>query len=187
MILFCEHPTPLGMLLLARNEEGLCRVSLTDRPGPGWRWSVDALLAAACAQLDEYFAGRRTGFSVPLAEAGTPFQKQVWAGLRAIPYGQTRGYGQLAAALGRPGAARAVGGACRANPLLIVTPCHRVVGAGGALVGFGGKNRRLDAKAFLLALERQNVLDEAAGGGYDRKEQAGGGPPQTTAAQPASQ
>ncbi len=187
MIVFCEHPTPLGMLLLARDEKGLCRASLTDRPGPAWRRESDALLAAACARLDEYFAGRRTGFELPLSETGTDFQKQVWAALRAIPYGQTRGYGRLAAALGRPGAARAVGGACRANPLLIFTPCHRVVGAGGALVGFGGKERLLDAKAFLLALERQNALDEAAGGGYDRKKQAGGGPPQTTAAQPASQ
>lgn len=156
MIVFCEHATPIGPLLLAEDGQGLCRVGLEAVPGPEMERGDTPLLAAARAQLDEYFAGRRVCFELPLSETGTAFQKQVWAALRAIPYGQTRGYGQLAAALGRPGGARAVGGACRANPLLIVTPCHRVVGANGGLVGFAGKEHRLDTKTFLLTLEREN-------------------------------
>lgn len=150
MIAFCEYESPLGMLVLAADERGLCRVGLHAQPGPEMAQKDTPVLAAARAQLDEYFVGRRTAFDLPLSETGTGFQKQVWAALRAIPWGETRSYGQIAAAVGRPAAARAVGGACHANPLLIVTPCHRVVGAGGALTGFGAG---LTAKEFLLALE----------------------------------
>ena len=152
MAVFCLHPTPVGVLLLAGDQAGLCRVELRGEPGPGMVLGDCPALAAARAQLDEYFAGARTAFELPLAEAGTDFQKQVWAALRAIPFGQVRSYGQVAAAVGRPRAARAVGMACHANPLLIVTPCHRVVGADGGLTGFGAG---LPAKRFLLALEGQ--------------------------------
>lgn len=154
MIAFCEYESPLGVLLLAADEQGLCRVGLGTQPGPEMTQGDSPVLAAARTQLEEYFAGRRTAFELPISETGTDFQKQVWAALRTIPWGQTRSYGQIAAAIGRPAASRAVGGACRENPLLIVTPCHRVVGASGALVGFGGRQRRLDTKAFLLALEK---------------------------------
>jgi methylated-DNA-[protein]-cysteine S-methyltransferase len=102
------------------------------------------------AQLEAYFAGRRRDFDLPLAPAGTPFQRRVWQALREIPYGQTVSYGVLAARLGQPGAGRAVGLANGQNPISIVIPCHRVIGAGGALTGYGGG---LERKRWLLALE----------------------------------
>lgn len=105
---------------------------------------------AVTAQLDEYFAGRRTGFDLPLAPQGDPFKLKVWALLRHIPYGQTRSYGQLAAELGDPHLAQAVGHANGQNPLSIVVPCHRVVGGDGSLVGYAGG---LERKRFLLELE----------------------------------
>ena len=109
------------------------------------------LLRAAAQQLDEYFAGRRKDFTLPLRPAGSDFQKKVWAALRAIPYGQTVSYKEIAERLGRPGAARAVGAANHKNPILIVIPCHRVLGANGGLVGYAAG---LDVKKQLLALER---------------------------------
>ena len=117
-------------------------VALADEP----------VLAAAAAQLGEYFTGRRTAFDLPLEMAGTPFQRTVWNSLRAIPYGTTVSYGELAAVIGRPSAARAVGLASGANPVSIVVPCHRVVGADGSLTGYGGG---IERKRFLLALEQR--------------------------------
>lgn len=111
----------------------------------------EQLLDRTEKQLREYFALTRREFELPLSvEAGTPFQRLVWDALRQIPYGQTRTYGQIAAQIGRPTAARAVGGACNRNPLAIVTPCHRVVGSSGALTGFAGG---IDNKKALLSLE----------------------------------
>jgi methylated-DNA-[protein]-cysteine S-methyltransferase len=101
-------------------------------------------------QLREYFAGTRTRFDLELAPVGTPFQQQVWAALREVPYGETTTYGELAAILGRPTAARAVGHANGHNPISIIVPCHRVVGTSGNLTGYGGG---LPRKRFLLALE----------------------------------
>lgn len=106
-------------------------------------------------QLEEYFAGRRTEFDLPLAPAGTPFQHTVWAALREIPYGRTESYGHLAERIGRPGAARAVGLANGRNPVSIIVPCHRVVGATGALTGYGGG---LDRKRQLLDFEQGALL-----------------------------
>jgi methylated-DNA-[protein]-cysteine S-methyltransferase len=105
---------------------------------------------AAAGQLRAYFDGSRTDFDLPLAPAGTAFQLRVWAALRAIPYGQTVTYGELAGQLGNPAASRAVGLANGKNPISIVVPCHRVIGADGSLTGYGGG---LDRKRFLLALE----------------------------------
>lgn len=105
---------------------------------------------AAHAQLRAYARGRLTGFSLPIDPQGTPFQRMVWAALLSIPYGETRTYGQIAAAIGHPGAARAVGMACRTNPLGLVIPCHRVVGTDGALTGYAGG---LALKANLLQHE----------------------------------
>ena len=102
------------------------------------------------AQLEEYFAGARTGFTVPVAPTGTPFQRAVWRELTAIPYGQTRAYGQIADALGGPHLTRAVGAANGRNPISILVPCHRVVGSDGSLTGYAGG---LDRKRFLLDLE----------------------------------
>jgi methylated-DNA-[protein]-cysteine S-methyltransferase len=109
------------------------------------------VLRRAVQQLGEYFEGRRTDFDLPLGASGTPFQQRVWDLLRQIPYGRTRSYGQLAAELGQPGASRAVGLANGRNPLSIVVPCHRVVGADGSLTGYGGGAER---KRHLLDLER---------------------------------
>jgi methylated-DNA-[protein]-cysteine S-methyltransferase len=105
---------------------------------------------AVRAQLDDYFAGRRRDFDLPLAPAGTPFQRRVWQALLEIPYGQTESYGSLATRLGQPGASRAVGLANGQNRISIVIPCHRVIGSSGALTGYGGG---LERKRWLLALE----------------------------------
>jgi methylated-DNA-[protein]-cysteine S-methyltransferase len=113
---------------------------------------ADAPFAAAAAQLAAYFAGQLTEFDLPLATAGTGFQRRVWAALRAIPYGQTVSYGELARRIGSPAASRAVGLANGKNPISVVVPCHRVIGADGSLTGYGGGT---DRKRFLLELERR--------------------------------
>lgn len=110
----------------------------------------DRVLPEVRAQLDAYFAGALRDFDVPLATEGTPFQRQVWTALREVPYGSTCTYADLAAAIGRPTAVRAVGAANGRNPVCLVVPCHRVVGAGGALTGYAGG---LERKAYLLAME----------------------------------
>lgn len=112
----------------------------------------DPVLAAAAVQLRAYFAGELISFDLPLELAGTGFQRSVWAGLQAIPYGETTSYGELARRVGQPSAARAVGLANGRNPVSIVVPCHRVVGADGSLTGYGGG---LDRKRFLLGLEQR--------------------------------
>jgi methylated-DNA-[protein]-cysteine S-methyltransferase len=154
----CVHTridSPVGRLTLVASEGGLCGLFMTDqRRCPSaeklgrrdWR-----PFPAVIDQLRAYFAGELTTFDMPLAAVGTPFQRSVWAALRRIPYGETRSYGQLALTLGRPEAARAVGAANGANPLGIIVPCHRVVGADGSLTGYGGG---LERKRFLLELER---------------------------------
>jgi methylated-DNA-[protein]-cysteine S-methyltransferase len=146
--------SPLGELLLAGEEGALHLVSFPSgkarrRPEPGWTEDA-APFRAAAKQLREYFAGKRERFELELAPAGTAFQLAVWRGLRRIPYGRTWSYAELAARIGRPKAMRAVGAANGANPLPIVVPCHRVIGADGSLTGFGGG---LPAKRLLLELE----------------------------------
>ncbi|MFL6057074.1 MAG: methylated-DNA--[protein]-cysteine S-methyltransferase [Actinoallomurus sp.] len=115
-----------------------------------------ALFGAAIDQLEEYFAGRRTVFDLPLALTGTAFQRRVWAALREIPFGETVSYGELAERIGRPTAARAVGLANGKNPIGIIVPCHRVVGSSGDLTGYGGG---LDRKRHLLAFEQRTGTD----------------------------
>lgn len=143
--------TPIGRLLLAGDDVALTHVflpgssSLGDTPG-----GVPSPLRRAAEQLDEYFAGERRVFTLPLAPQGTAFQLAVWKALADIPYGETITYGELAARVGRPAASRAVGQANGANPIPIVYPCHRVVASGGRLGGYGGG---LDVKRRLLALE----------------------------------
>ena len=112
-----------------------------------------SILDMVSAQLDEYFAGNRRDFAVPLHLGGTAFMQDVWSALMNIPYGQTRAYGEIAASIGRPKAARAVGMACNRNPIALLIPCHRVVGANGDLVGFRGGTH---IKEKLLALETEN-------------------------------
>jgi methylated-DNA-[protein]-cysteine S-methyltransferase len=113
---------------------------------------ADEPFATAAAQLTAYFDGTLTEFELPLAPEGTQFQRKVWDGLRAIPYGKTVSYGELARRIGSPAASRAVGLANGRNPIAIVVPCHRVIGSDGSLTGYGGG---LDRKRFLLALERR--------------------------------
>ena len=156
--------SPVGPLRLAASDAGLHAVEFQDQRHPvargaDWHDGAHAVLDAAERQLDDYFAGRRQRFELPLAASGTPFQQQVWAALSRIPYGRTASYAALAASIGRPTATRAVGAANGRNPLAIVVPCHRVIGADGTLTGFGGG---LPTKQFLLALEgalpRQQAL-----------------------------
>jgi len=150
--------TPVGRLTLVAGDEGLAAILWeNDRPGRV-RLDMDAedsahpVLVDAERQLEEYFAGRRTHFALNLDPSGTAFQRTVWSALMTIPFGETRSYGQIATQIGHPGAARAVGAANARNPLSIVAPCHRVVGATGALTGFAGG---LDVKQRLLEFERQ--------------------------------
>jgi len=114
-----------------------------------------ALIKKAAKQLSEYFSGKRKEFDLPLSFTGTDFQKKVWSALLTIPYGETRSYGQIAAQIGNPKASRAVGMANNRNPISILCPCHRVIGADGSLTGYGGG---LEAKKFLLELEAANSL-----------------------------
>lgn len=142
--------SPLGPLCLTQEGDSLVSLQFCDvLPLEGS--CPTSLLAQAQRQLEEYFAGQRTAFDLPLRPQGTAFQRSVWQALQAIPYGETRTYGQIAAAVGRPKASRAVGGACHCNPIGIIIPCHRVVGASGSLTGYAGG---LDRKAALLALEQ---------------------------------
>ncbi|MFI7574440.1 methylated-DNA--[protein]-cysteine S-methyltransferase [Micromonospora sp. NPDC049497] len=124
---------------------------------------MDAVSAQAAAELRAYFAGDLTDFSVPLgAPRGSDFERAVWAAMTRIPYGETLTYGEVAREVGDPGAARAVGVACNRNPIPVLVPCHRIVGAGGKLVGFGGG---LDRKVKLLELEAGVALRRAWSGG----------------------
>ena len=145
--------SPVGPLLLTSDGTALTRL-LFDATTVDPTWSTDPcpVLATATAQLTEYFAGTRTTFNVPLAPTGTEFQLRTWLALRNIPYAETISYGQLALQVGNVKASRAVGLANGRNPISIVVPCHRVIGANGSLTGYGGG---LDRKRLLLDLERQ--------------------------------
>ena len=155
MIIFQEHDSPLGPLLLAADTRALRHIEFPkDRcvaePDPSWSAGDNPVLGEARRQLDTYFAGHLQHFHLPLAPQGTPFQRQVWQILQTIPFGQTRSYAQIAAGVGRARAVRAVGAANGKNPLPIVIPCHRVIGSDGSLTGFAGG---LAAKTFLLSHE----------------------------------
>jgi methylated-DNA-[protein]-cysteine S-methyltransferase len=146
--------SPLGALLTARDDAGLTALLWPrSKPGRDWRRD-DAAFDDVRTQLREYFAGERRRFELPLHPRGSAFQLRVWAALRAIPYGETTSYGELAASIDAPGSARAVGTANGQNPISIIVPCHRVIGADGSLTGFGGG---LPAKKFLLGLEAQRA------------------------------
>lgn len=145
------QPSPVGELLLLGDGESLTGLRFngngeSDDRRTGLTRDA-AAFTEACDQLDEFFAGERSEFELALAPSGTDFQRAVWSALTQIPYGQTRSYGQIAAAIGRPKAARAVGGANNRNPIAIVVPCHRVIGAGGSMVGYAGG---MDRKTWLL-------------------------------------
>lgn len=150
--------SPLGLLEIAGTERSVEAVNFVERrPSAGASNSnhAPAPLVECRRQLDEYFRGCRTEFDLPLDLSGTPFQKEVWRRLRLVPFGETTSYGAIAHAMKRPKAARAVGGANHRNPVSIIVPCHRVVGSGGALVGYGGglwrKERLLNHERTILS------------------------------------
>ena len=156
MNFFTNLNSPIGRLLLVSDGEALIGLYM-DTPGSpmpdteGWREDASAHpLPAALLQLGEYFAGKRRQFDLPLRLEGTDFQKQVWNGLLDIGYGETLSYGELAQRIGNPKASRAVGLANGSNPISILVPCHRVIGADGSLTGYGGG---LERKRWLLSHE----------------------------------
>jgi methylated-DNA-[protein]-cysteine S-methyltransferase len=153
---FTVVDSPIDELLLVADDEGLRRLHMLPHAiSSDWRRADDdPILATARRQLDAYFAGALTEFDLPLAPEGTAFQRLVWDGLRTIPYGETRSYGELAEEIGAPGAARAVGLANGRNPIAVIIPCHRVIGADGSLTGFGGG---LPRKRTLLSLELETL------------------------------
>ena len=156
-------PSPVGRLTLVASDAGLAAV-LWENDSPkrvpltvSGEDAKHPVLREAERQLKEYFAGKRTSFDLPLDFHGTDFQKRVWKALLKIPFGETRSYAQIARALGKPTAMRAVGAANGRNPISIIAPCHRVIGKDGTLTGFAGG---LKAKAHLLALEQPSPVGE---------------------------
>ena len=158
---YCYINSPIGALLLAGDAAALMFIGLPEgkgRIGPAATWSLnDKNFSRAKMQLTQYFDGDRKVFDLPLTPSGTEFQLSVWRALRLIPYGETRSYGQIAEAIDKPKAVRAVGAANGKNPLPIVVPCHRVIGADGSLTGFGGG---LAAKSYLLELESAGLRSQ---------------------------
>lgn len=157
---YCYIASPVGQLKLVANEQALVAI-LWDNENPKRVRLAELIedvshpiLLNTQQQLIEYFSGQRKVFDIPLDFEGTDFQKQVWSALLTIPYGETRSYKQIAQQLGNEKAVRAVGAANGKNPISIIAPCHRVIGSGGALVGFAGG---LDKKEILLRLELNNI------------------------------
>jgi methylated-DNA-[protein]-cysteine S-methyltransferase len=171
---YCEMDTPIGTLLLAGGEERLAAVYFQSGPHPTTvraEWiASERPLQRVVRQLQEYFAGSRRQFDVPLEPTGTPFQRSVWHELTLIPYGASTSYGEIARRIGHPLASRAVGRANGANPWPVIVPCHRVIGANRSLTGFGGG----------LAIKRRLLLLEAEVGGQDLLS-----PPEGRVAEPA--
>ena len=149
---FYSYPTPLGHLTIASDGASITGLAFGERDYPGSRRPT-GLTNRAANEAQEYLAGKRRDFDLPLAPAGTDFQKRVWRALLDIPYGQTRSYSEVAAAIGKPAACRAIGGANNKNPIPLFIPCHRVINADG---GIGGYASGLRIKRWLLDLEREN-------------------------------
>jgi methylated-DNA-[protein]-cysteine S-methyltransferase len=144
---YIEMPSPIGQLLLVGDEHGLQQLHMSPyRIEPEWHNEPEPF-AKATEQLEQYFAGERSDFELELDMRGTNFQQAVWSALLTIPYGETRSYGEIATQIGRPDRARAVGAANGSNPVSIIVPCHRVIGADGSLTGYGGG---LERKRWLL-------------------------------------
>lgn len=159
-LVYTTLESPLGELLLAGDGDGESLHGLYMQHGrrpvkvaAHWRRSATPF-ALLRSELDEYFGGERTAFDVALTLRGTPFERRVWSELRKIPYGETASYGEIAARIGQPGAARAVGLANARNPIAVIVPCHRVIGADGSLTGYGGGIAR---KRLLLDLEQRQL------------------------------
>ncbi|EAS41307.1 cysteine methyltransferase [Photobacterium profundum] len=158
---FHFYDSPLGKIRLLATDEGLISLTIPsqridDHIDSNWIYGADILLTC-CHQLDDYFSGELTEFTVPLAAVGTIFQKQVWDALCRVPYGETCSYKAIADSIGNPKAVRAVGAANGKNPIAIIVPCHRVIGTNGKLTGYAGG---IEHKAFLLKLEGIVSCDE---------------------------
>jgi methylated-DNA-[protein]-cysteine S-methyltransferase len=152
MTLYSTVSSPIGELMLCGDDDSLTALHLPGhwpKPAAGWRRD-DARFADVARQLEEYFAGERTTFDVAMRMQGGPFEREVWAELLQIPYGETASYGEIARRVGKPHASRAVGAANGRNPIAIIVPCHRVIGSDGTLTGYGGG---LERKRALLDLE----------------------------------
>ncbi len=147
------RPTSAIALTLTADDDSLLRIDFGVQQPENAAEKENAVLVQAAAQLQEYFQGRRKQFTVPLQPVGTEFQQQVWRALTRIPYGTTSTYKELAAAIGKPKASRAVGSACHHNPLPVIIPCHRVIGSSGSLTGYAGG---LALKQQLLTLEQKS-------------------------------
>ena len=158
MYVSCDYASPIGVLCLVAQQNALVALLLKNDARlahfDASKVAKHVILQQAQQQLDEYFQGLRQNFTVPLAPQGTPFQQKCWQALTHIPYGQTRSYQQQAQMIQQPKACRAVGGANAKNPILIMIPCHRVIGASGQLVGFSSG---IENKKFLLRHEQQVV------------------------------
>ncbi|NLY42688.1 MAG: methylated-DNA--[protein]-cysteine S-methyltransferase [Clostridiaceae bacterium] len=159
-VYFSEYASPLGKLYIANDEQGICNISFPGQKEKFFKWlqknfntcveQKTDMIAQAINELNEYFIGKRKVFAVPIHLIGTEFQKRVWNKLMEIPYGTTVSYGFIASQIGNIKASRAVGSANNKNPVPIIVPCHRVIGARGNLVGYGGG---LDIKTKLLEIE----------------------------------
>ena len=149
---FCS---PIGIVRLTEEDGGIARIELTDTEDAHVSTTPTPLLHEAEQQIMAYLEGKRQQLDFPIRMMGTPFQQRVWHALQQIPYGTTRTYGEIATSIGNPRASRAVGMACNKNPLLLIVPCHRVVGANGKLTGFAYGT---DAKQWLLELEKPILL-----------------------------
>lgn len=158
--MYCTLPSPCGQLKLTASEDAIIRIEFSDQPEPHHPAGT-ALLSEACDQLSAYFSGQRRQFSLPLAPEGTPFQRQVWQALQQLEYGEQCSYLDIARHIGNANAVRAVGAANGRNPLPIVIPCHRVIGANGRLTGYAGG---LERKEWLLRHESKWLAFNAFAG-----------------------
>ena len=149
MIKYSYFDSEIGIIKIGVSDGAVCEIGIADCP----RGSAPSVLAdRAFKEISEYLRGKRKAFDFPIAPKGTDFQRKVWSALREIPYGETKTYGEIAAYIGSPKAARAVGNACNKNPLLLAVPCHRVLGANGSLTGFAAG---IEVKERLLLLEKK--------------------------------
>lgn len=153
MVNYIYIDTPVGVMTIASEDGALIKAGFGKQEVADGVYAPDIVLMATARELGEYFSGSRRRFDIPLAPKGTEFQLKVWNALKLIPYGQTRSYGQIAMMINEPDAARAVGSANNKNPIAIIVPCHRVIGADGDLTGYAGG---LDIKQKLLELEKDN-------------------------------
>lgn len=153
MIRYNDYKTEIGTIRIAEDNGKICKLDIAHELPEGWEKRETKILAKAAEELKEYLQGQRSTFDLPLAPQGTDFQKAVWKELIKVPYGATASYGEIAARIGNPRAGRAVGGAAGSNEILILIPCHRIIGSDGSMTGFGGG---LEMKRRLLDIEKQN-------------------------------